>query len=178
MNFHLVLYSSAILFFAAGCGVNSSSKANAISMMAFTNRDKYYQIQVPDSWKYEQPSGDHYYLDIFKSPDGNAAIENLAYDDGTPIGASSKADFALGLLDQYFVGGDRQNAISISDTSMMNDGSERLAWASASGGDSGISFLEVRNQTTLLVFTVEWMNGYKSQYFDLLDRVVASYTVP
>ena len=178
MNIRLVLGCSAVLILTAACGGSSASQSTSIPMTVFTNRDKYYQIQVPINWKYEQPSGEHYYLDVFKSPDGNAAIENLAYDDGTPVSGSSRADFALSLLDQYFGGGGGQNAVSISDTSLMNDGSERLAWASQSGGDSGISFLEVRHETTLLVFTVAWMNADKTQYFNLLDKVVASYTVP
>jgi hypothetical protein len=117
-------------------------------------------------------------MDTFTSPDGNAVIQNIAYDDGTPISGSTNAQFALNLLDKYFSTNGQTGSITISDTNMENDGSERLSWSSASMDASGISFIEVRNQTTFLIFTVEWKNNYKSQYFNILDQVTASYTVP
>jgi hypothetical protein len=117
-------------------------------------------------------------VDTFSAPDGNAVIQNIAYDDGTSISGSTNAQFALNLLDKYFSANGQTNAITINDASMMDDGSERLKWTSASIDASGISFVEIRNQTTFLIFTVEWKNQYKSQYFNTLDQVVASYTVP
>ena len=175
----LRLCSLMILLFAVGCSSNTPMpQIPAGSLTTFTDQNKYYQIQLPKDWKHEQSSGSHYYIDTFTSPDDNAVIQNIAYDDGTPISGSTNAQFALNLLDKYFSMNGQTGSITISDTSMMDDGSERLNWTSASEDASGISFIEVRNQTTFLVFTVEWKNKYKSKYFNILDQVVASYTVP
>ena len=175
----LSLCSLMILFFAVGCSsITPTPQIPASNLTTFTDQNKYYQIQLPRDWKHEQTSGNHYYMDTFTSPDGNAVIQNIAYDDGTPITGSTHAQFALNLLDKYFSTNGQTGSITISDTSMMDDGSERLSWASASTDSSGISFIEVRNETTFLIFTVEWKNKYKSQYFNILDQVTASYMVP
>ena len=60
----------------------------------------------------------------------------------------------------------------------MPDGSERLTWSSRDGGYSGMSFFEVRNKTTFLMFTVEWVNEAESDYADILNRAIESYYVP
>jgi hypothetical protein len=159
-------------------GITPTPAVPASNLTTFTDQNKYYQIQLPKDWKHDPSSGSHYYMDTFTSPDGNAVIQNIAYDDGTPISGSTNAQFALNLLDKYFSTNSQTGSITISDTNMENDGSERLSWTSAATDASGISFIEVRNQTTFLIFTVEWKNKYKSQYFNILDQVTASYTVP
>lgn len=168
-----------ILIFIVGCsGITPTSAIPASNLATFTDQNKYYQIQLPKDWNHKQTTVSHYYVDTFTSPDGNAEIQNIAYDDGTPIAASTNGQFALGLLDKYFGTTGQTGSIIISDTNMENDGSERLSWSSQSKDVSGISFIEIRNETTFLIFTVEWKNQYKSQYFSILDQVVASYTVP
>ena len=168
-----------ILLFAVGCsGMTPPPTIPAKNLAAFTDQNKYYQIHLPRDWNHNQTTGSHYYVDTFTSPDGNALIQNIAYDDGSPIAASTNGQFALGLLEEYFGIAGQTGSIMISDTNMENDGSERLSWASQSKDVSGISFIEIRKETTFLIFTVEWKNKYKSQYFSLLDQVVASYTVP
>ncbi len=172
-------FSWMILLFAVGCsGITPTPAIPANNLTTFIDQNKYYQIQLPKDWKHDPSSGSHYYMDTFTSPDGNAVIQNIAYDDGTPISGSTNAQFALNLLDKYFSTNGQTGSITISDTNMENDGSERLSWTSATIDASGISFIEVRNQTTFLIFTVEWKNKYKNQYFNILDQVVASYTVP
>ncbi len=172
-------FSLVILFLAVGCtSITPTPAFPASNLTTFTDQNKYYQIQLPKDWKHDQSSGNHYYMDIFTSSDGNAVIQNIAYDDGTPISGSTNAQFALNLLDKYFSTNGQTGSITISDTNMENDGSERLNWTSVSTDASGISFIEVRNETIFLIFTVEWKNKYKSQYFNILDQVTASYTVP
>jgi hypothetical protein len=170
--------SLIILLFAVGCSAAPTPSIPASNLTTFTDQNKYYQIDLPKDWKHEQSSGNHYYMDTFTSPDGNAVIQNIAYDDGTPIAGSTNAQFALDLLDKYFSPDGQAGSVTINDTSMMNDGSERINWAAASTDASGISFIEVRNKTTFLIFTGEWNNRFKNQYFSIIDQIVASYTVP
>ena len=175
----LRLSSLVILFFAVSCSSIAPTPAiPAGNLATFTDQNKYYQIKLPKEWKHEQSSGSHYYVDTFTSPDGNAVIQNIAYDDGTPIAGSTNAQFALDLLGKYFGTAGQAGSITINDTGMMNDGSERVNWTSVPLDASGISFIEVRNDTIFLIFTVEWKNKYKNQYFNTLDQVVASYSAP
>lgn len=119
-----------------------------------------------------------YYIDQFKSPDGNALIENIAYDDGKPFTGSQNGKFALYLLNTFYSSTGKEGDIHVSDDSIQKDGSERLAWSSSGGGYSGLSYFEVRNRTTFLMFTVEYANDYENTYIDILNNVVASYRTP
>lgn len=147
-------------------------------LVTFVDQNNHYQMQVPSDWKHEQFSGENYYIDQFESPDEQALIENIAYDDGTPFTGSQNGQFALQLLNRFYSNTGQTGDIRVSDDTIMNDGSERLTWTSRSGGYSGISFFEIRNRTTFLMITIEWMNSSKDQYFDLLSEVIESYVVP
>lgn len=147
----------------------------------FTDQNKYYQIDVPSGWTHSQTTdkqNNYYYIDTFDSPDKNALIENIAYDDGKAFNGSDNGRFALYLLNTFYSKTGKEGDIRVSDDSIQQDGSERLTWTSKGGNYSGISYFEVRNNTTFLMFTVEWGNDYKDQYFDTLDHVVSSYATP
>ncbi len=147
----------------------------------FTDQNKLYQIDVPSDWAYSQTvdkENHYYYIDTFESPDKNALIENITYDEGKTFSGSTNGRFALYLLNTFYSKTGKEGDIRVSDDSIQQDGSERLTWSSKGGSYSGISYFEVRNQTTFLMFTVEWGNDYKDQYFDMLDHVVSSYTTP
>ena len=151
------------------------------STTVFTDQNNYYQIDVPSDWKYSQTvdnTNNYYYIDQFKSPDGNALVENIVYDDGTAFTGSDKSKFSLYLLNTFYSNTGKEGDIRVSDDSIQKDGSERLTWTSKSGGYSGISFLETRGTTTFLMFTVEWANSARDQYLDTLNAVVASYRLP
>ena len=144
----------------------------------FTDRNGLYQIEVPGNWLQSEETGDAYYIDQFKSPDGNSLIENLVYDDGDPFTGRSKGKFALALLHTFYSSTGDEGDIRVSDDKIMPDGSERLTWTSREGGYSGISFFEVRNDTIFLMFTVEWLDDAEADYIDILNRSIESYVVP
>ena len=155
---------------------NSSSKNSELT--TFTDKKNYYQIDLPNDWKHTQSTGDHYYIDTFKSPDGKAVVENIAYNDGTPFNGSDNGKFALQILNQNYSSTGKTGDIRVTDDSIQQDGSERLTWISKAGGYSGISYFEIRNKTTFLMFTVDWFNDSESTYIDTLDKVVSSYRLP
>lgn len=144
----------------------------------FTDRNGLYQIEVPGNWLQSDETGESYYIDQFKSPDGNALIENLVYDDGDPFTGRSKGKFALALLHNFYSYTGDEGDIRVSDDKIMPDGSERLTWSSSEGGYSGMSFFEVRNDTTFLMFTVEWLEDAEADYLDILNRAIESYVIP
>jgi len=144
----------------------------------FTDRNGHYQIEVPGDWTQAEETGDSYYIDQFNSPDGNALIENLVYDDGDPFSGRQNGKFALALLHNFYSNTGEEGDIRVSDDKIMPDGSERLSWSSREGGYSGMSFFEVRNKTTFLMFTVEWLDDAEADYVDILNRAIESYVVP
>jgi hypothetical protein len=146
--------------------------------VVFTDRNSLYQIEIPGDWIKSDGSGDAYYYDQFKAPDGRAFIENLVYDDGTTFTGNTNGKFALALLHTFYSNTGKEGDIKITNDKIMPDKSERLTWTSRGGGYSGMSFFEVRNKTTFLLFTVEWVNEAESDYFDILNRAIESYDVP
>lgn len=161
--------------------VEPSNNSGSGDLVTFTDKNKYYQIDVPSDWKHEQSedtTNNYYYIDTFTSPDENALIENIAYDDGTAFPGGQNGQFALQILHEFYSDTGKEGDIKITDDAVQKDGSERLTWNSKGGGYTGISFFEVRNRTTFLMFTVEYVNEYEDQYLDLLNNVISSYIVP
>ena len=155
-----------------------SGNTTSGDLVTFTDKNNYYQIQVPSDWKHDTSSGDNYYIDSFTSSDGKALIENIAYDDGKPFPGGSNGKFALQILHQFYSKTGKEGDIKVTDDAVQKDGSERLVWNSKEGGYTGISFFEVRKSTTFLMFTVEYVNEAKDQYLDLLNNVISTYSVP
>jgi hypothetical protein len=156
-----------------------NSNANSGGMTTFKDQQGLYQIEVPSDWVYKQVTGENYYIDQFKSPDGNALIENIVYDDGTTFNGGQKGTFALELIYRFYSATGSNKDITITGDQLQDDGSERLTWYSESGGYSAASYFETREgRTTFLMFTIEWMNDYEDTYLDTLNAVVASYFVP
>ena len=154
------------------------SSASNGEYVLFTDRNNLYQIEIPGDWIKSDGSGDSYYYDQFKAPDGRAFIENLVYDDGEAFTGGTNGKFALWLLHNIYSNTGKEGDIKITDDKIMPDKSERLTWTSRGGGYSGMSFFEVRNKTTFLLFTVEWVNEAETEYFDILNRAIDSYVVP
>jgi hypothetical protein len=160
---------------------NSGNTTSSDQLTTFTDKNKYYQIDVPADWKYEQTvdkTNHYYYIDSFTSSDGNAVIESIVYDDGTAFRGSDESKFGLYLLNTFYSKTGKEGDIKVTEEKVQSDGSDRLTWYSKAGDYSGISFLEIRNRTTFLMFTIDWGNAAKDTYFDTLDKVVSSYRVP
>jgi hypothetical protein len=159
---------------------DNSGSGDSGGLKLFVDQNNHYQIQVPSDWEYNQVTGDHYYIDQFKSPDGLALVENIVFNDGTPFTGSQNGKFALDLLNRFYSNTGAVGDIRVSSDQIQTDGSERLVWESKSGGYSGASYFEVRKPDLLnfLMITIEWSNSAESQYLDTLNAVIESYTLP
>ena len=160
---------------------DNTNTSSSGALVTFTDQNKFYQIQVPSDWKHTQTKdsqNNYYYIDTFTSPDSNAVIENIAYDDGTAFAGSDEAKFGLYLLNTFYSKTGKEGDIKVTEEKPQSDGSDRLTWYSKAGGYTGLSFLEIRNGTTFLMFTVDWSNDFKDQYIDTLNKAIASYKVP
>ncbi len=160
---------------------NTTSTGNSSALVTFTDQNKFYKIELPGDWKYNQTKdsqNNYYYIDTFTSPDGNAVIENIVYDDGTAFAGSDEGKFGLYLLNTFYSKTGKEGDIRVTEEKSQSDGSDRLTWYSKAGGYSGYSYLEIRNGTTFLMFTVDWANDFKDTYLDTLNQVIASYVIP
>ncbi|MBV6397423.1 MAG: hypothetical protein HFACDABA_03037 [Anaerolineales bacterium] len=159
---------------------NNGGPDNSGGFKTFTDQNNLYSIQVPSDWTYEQVTGDHYYIDQFKSPDELALVENIVYNDGEQFTGSQHGKFALDLLNRFYSNTGAVGDIRVTGDQIQPDGSERLEWTSKAGGYSGFSYFEVRKPALLnfLMITIEWSDSAKDQYFDTLSQIIQSYTIP
>jgi hypothetical protein len=141
-------------------------------IMDFIGPDSLYSVNVPISWTYEHTTGDFTAIDAFNSPDENAIIQNIIYDDGNDISQLEAAALALELL-RNFYGED----IKITEDRIQPDGSERLAWFSLDKNLTGLSFFETRG-TIFLLFNAVYENSYRNYYIDSLNYAVSTYKAP
>lgn len=150
-------------------------------LVPFKDQNGNFAIDVPASWTHTQDvdkQNNYWYWDVIASPDGNAKVESVVYNDGTPWTGSQNGQTALYLLNKFYSNTGKEGDIRVSSDSIQKDGSERLVWASKGGNYSGESFFEVRNRLTFLMLTIWWKNDFASQYESTLDDVVASYRIP
>ena len=155
-----------------------ADSSNSGGVQTFTDKNNFFAIDLPAAWTHTTGTDTNMYWDRFSAPDQHAFIENIAYDDGTPWTGGSNGKGALYLLNSVYSNTGKEGDIRVSDDKIQSDGSERLTWASKSGGYSGVSFFEVRNKTTFLMLTAWWGNDYENTYRDVLDKVIGSYRVP
>ena len=153
---------------------------NSGGLTTFTDSQNFFTIDVPADWTYEHSVSDDGLesWDTFTSPDEQALIENLVYNDKDGYAASLKGAYALYLLNTVYSNTGQEGDIRVSSDQIMQDGSERLIWTSKGGGYSGISFLESRGSDVFLFFTVEWVDSAEDEYLDTLNAVIESYRIP
>ncbi|MEW6239904.1 MAG: hypothetical protein AB1564_03750 [Chloroflexota bacterium] len=173
-------YSDAYLAIAASIQFNPAA-ASALSkysfIYTFTGPDDLFTIEVPSAWIYSQSAADAAAtIDTFIAPDGKAFIENVAIDDGTTRDPALARDAALAIINQRYSNG--ANDIAVSEEVPQDDGSIRLTWTSDGSGFYGQTFYEVRNSTTLLLFTVSFDSTLSDVYLDVVNYTVSTYTTP
>jgi hypothetical protein len=159
----------------------TTSSSGSTGLVTFTDQNKYFAVDVPGDWTHTQnvdKQNNYWYWDVITSPDGNAMVESVVYNDGTPWTGSQNGQFALQLLNRFYSNTGKEGDIKVSKDSIQKDGSERLDWTSKGGNYSGESFFEVRNRLAFLMFTIRWNNGSADQYTKTLDDVVSSYRIP
>lgn len=159
----------------------SSSNSGSTGLVTFADQNKYFAVDIPSDWTHSQDvdqKDNHWYWDVLTSPDGNAKVESVVYNDGTPWTGSQNGAMALDLLNRFYSNTGKEGDIKISSDTIQKDGSERLDWTSKGGGYSGELFFEVRNRLAFLMFTIRWTNNSADKHQKTLDDVVSSYRIP
>lgn len=153
------------------------SNGNSSDIVTFTDQNNLLAFDLPGDWTYDQYTETDLYIDKFTSPDGQAAIDSLVWDNNGD--AVDKGAAALYLLNNYYSKTGATGDIKVTSDSIEQDGSERLEWMSKSGGYSGISWFETRNgNTTFLMFTTWWVDGVSDATFNTVNNAITTYHVP
>jgi hypothetical protein len=156
------------------------SKVTSLPVYNFTYKFKgpknLFEIEVPLSWKQETSTDVNLIVDSIHAPDEHASIESIVYDDGYPYAKADAGQATLRLLNEFYTNG--AGDISITEDSIMEDRRERLTWESKQGGFSGITTFEVRNETSLIIFSVLYDNPYEDTYRGVLEYVIDTYEIP
>ncbi len=143
---------------------------------AFKGPKNLFEIEVPLSWGHETSTDANLIVDSIHAPDEHASIESIVYDDGFPYAKADAGQATLRLLNEFYTNGDGD--ISITEDRIMEDRRERLTWESKQGGFSGITTFEVRNETSLIIFSVLYDHPYEDTYRTLLEFVIDTYEIP
>ncbi len=138
----------------------------------YTAPNNLFTMRVPMAWYYTYETGDNLVLETFKSPDNQAYVESIVYDDGTAYSKTDAGKITLQILRDAYA-----SDLKITDDQVQPDGSERLTWHSKSQDITGITFFETRD-TSFLLLTMVASNATFDWYLDLFNTILNSYDVP
>jgi len=141
----------------------------------FTGPNNLYTLDVPMHWSWSHSEDGGVIIDTFLSPDGNAGVQYIIYDDGTSYTKGQAGQIALALLNRSYTSG--AGDIKVTKDTLESDGSETLAWTSLKSGISGFTNFEVRG-TTILFLTMLSTDTFADVYNPMLNDILASYRVP
>lgn len=131
----------------------------------------YFSILVPPFWHNTEVKDEFSILNTFSSPDGQAIIQTLVFDDGNRMSNTIAAGFALKLLRDNYA----KNIIIFKDE-MMPDGRENLQWRTENDNYHGETAFATCG-SALFMMTVMAEEDLDPIYQTLLEDVIASYSV-
>lgn len=131
----------------------------------------YYSLTVPTFWREEIFQDEFTILNTFTSPDNQAAIQMLVYDDGKQMSNNIAADFALKLLRDNYA----KDIVILKDEILL-DGREKLNWRSEGGNYHGDTTFETCD-SALFMITVVSTDDFDHIYQNLLNDILDSYQV-
>jgi len=131
----------------------------------------HFSIRVPPYWQFNRTEEDHMMIDTFISPDENAVIQTIVFDDGQQVTKVVASELALTLLRENYT-----KDISVIKDEVLKDGREKLSWRSNAGDYQGITSFAASG-TEIYVVTVMWSNDPAQLYQTILEDVQSSYSL-
>ena len=147
-------------------GESEAGRGNNL-LTAYSNGS--FSMQVPGFWRYQNTATDHSVVDTFTSPDGNAVIQMIVYDDSEYISGSVAGAFVRNLIRNYYA-----KDIVVTSYKYLADGREELIWNSAGSNYEGITYFDARD-TELIIYTVMSASDYRETYSELLNNALNSF---
>ena len=108
-------------------------------------------------------------MDTFTSPDENAVIQMIVYDDGKPISGSVAGAFVRNLIRNYYA-----KDIVVTSYRYLPDGREELIWNSSGSNYEGTTYFDAAN-TELIIYTVMSVPDFREIYSEILSNALNSF---
>jgi hypothetical protein len=153
----------------------SPDAISRLSVYSFNQAKPYsnglINILVPPYWNTRQVQGENTVIDTITSPDDQAVIQMIAYDDGMKMSRNIAGDLVLALLRENYTKG-----ITVLVDEVLANGREKLTWRATNNNYQGVVTFETR-ESALLMVTIIWGNDPKGYYQNILEEILNSYTV-
>lgn len=121
-------------------------------------------------WGMRRVENEYSTVETFTSPDENAIIQTLIYDDGKPMSMKIAGELALALLRNNYT-----TDVILTKDEVLKDGREKLTWGSLDSNYQGlITFTTHGNAAQILA--VLWDQDPEDYYETILNNVLSSYT--
>ena len=150
-------------------------RARELDLYSFDDADRlsngYFSILVPPFWRSDKIEDEYSTLYTFLSPDNQAVIQMIVYDDGNHMSNTIAAGFALKLLRDNYA-----KDIFVLKDEILPDGREKLQWRSETANYHGETAFTSCG-SALFMMTVMSDEDFTPIYQELLDDVIASYSV-
>ncbi len=145
------------------------SEDNTGSSLFTTFSNGSFSMEVPQYWHHRTASSDNSVVDTFSSPDENAVIQMVVYDDGERITGSVAGAFVRNLLRNYYA-----KDIVVTSYKYLPDGKEELIWYSSGSNYQGTTYFDAHD-TELIIYTVMTAAIFNDIYNDLLMNALNSF---
>lgn len=156
----------ASLSIEEGAGQSSArSHADLFSLQS----NGAFSLDIPRYWNHNTSTAENSVVDTFTSPDEQAIIQMVIFDDGEPISGTVAGAFVRNLLRNYYA-----KDINVSEYQSLTDGREELIWESTGSDYQGITYFDV-NDTELIIYTIMTTADFEEIYADLLENVLNSF---
>lgn len=136
---------------------------------ASTQSNGSFSIMVSPYWGMHRIKDDYSIVETFSSPDHQAFIQTLVYDDGNRMTMKIAGEIALSLLRNNYT-----TEIIITKDEILPDGREKLTWGSLESNYQGIITF-ITHGTSAQILAVVWDQDPDDYYETVLNEVVASY---
>jgi hypothetical protein len=144
-------------------------KASVQAALFSAQNNGAFSLDVPLYWDHNKSTANNSTVDTFTSPDEQAIIQMVVYDDGEPISGAVAGAFVRNLLRNYYA-----KDIYVSSYRSLNDGREELIWESTGSDYQGITYFDAKD-TELIIYTIMTTADFREIYADLLEKVLNSF---
>lgn len=131
-------------------------------------QDGYFSLVIPPYWGSKQSSGEETIVNTFSSPDEQAYLQAVIYDDGQPLSRTVAGNIVRTMLRENYT----KDIVVTSD--LLIKGREQLEWKSIENNYQGVTWFETRG-TTLLALTAMWNSEMGDTYQTTLENMTGTF---
>lgn len=141
-------------------------------MRTYTSPKNQFTLTIPMGWTFTfgQDTIKNAVLDTAVAPDGQAAVEVVAYDGSEDLKTKDVGQISIPILKQL----EDQN-LRIRSTDLLNDGRIRVNWQIDAKGMRGYSFFWQDEKNVVYILTLKYADKYAGTYKEVNDNIGDSF---